>query len=148
MKVIRKAKPSDVEKLHDLLTKLIQDERKYDKNIDEHFIVTNSYEEKIQKENHFFMVLEEEGSIQGFLYGYLEDFVTKSPVAHLDALYINPSFQNQGHATSMIQEFKDWCKKHHASSIEVNVLNENKAAYHLYIKEGFLPFKSTLKQEL
>lgn len=148
--MIRKAKYSDAAALNHLLTLLIQDERKYDKNINENFVVTNMYENYIEDETRCLLVYEEQGQIVGYLYGYQEekDATLISGSAKLDALFVLEDYRRLGIADKLILEFKNWTKNKNLSKINVNVCTENEKAKNLYQKHQFFSKMESLICEL
>lgn len=149
--IIRKANREDVKVLDALLTKLIQDERNYDNNINENFVVNNYYEKIIDDSNKCFLVAETNNNgIIGFLYGYIQDNgnVCINNVAKLDALFVLDEYRNLGIAKNLIAEFKLWVTSNNTSYIEVTVLNSNVKAYNLYENIGFKNVKSTMIIEI
>ena len=147
---IRKAKIEEAEYLDEMLTKLIRDERNFDKGISEDFIVEKYYENKINKEDNYLLVAEVNDFIIGYIYGYIIaptiDYTLK--VLKIDALYVNEEYRNLHIASSLMDEIKKIAKEQKVNFIEVNVLNENTKAYNLYKKANFKENKITLKCEI
>lgn len=145
--MIRKAVEQDIDTINNLLTLLIQDERKYNSNINPEFKVTNMYNNKINDDSRLILVYEVEGKVIGYIYGFLDESpVTIYPEATLDALYVEESYRGNGIATELINEFVKWCKENHAVSIEVGVLSKNNKAVNLYRKNKFISYSERLKQ--
>lgn len=142
----RKALMKDAKCLDNLLTKLIQDERQYDDNIDENFRVTNFYQYYIQDKTKLLFLAEDNNKIIGYIYGYFDkDATTNNKVAYLDALFIDNEYRHQGIANKLINEFKKWARENNCTSMEVNVCSNNIKAKNLYLKNNFQTFKETLK---
>ena len=57
--------------LNKLLTDLINDERKYDDNINENFIVSSFYENIYTDKNKCLLAVKNNNNIIGYLYGYV-----------------------------------------------------------------------------
>lgn len=57
--IIRRATIKDVKELNNLLTLLIRDEKQYDENINEEFVVTNMYENYIEDTTRCILVAED-----------------------------------------------------------------------------------------
>ena len=91
-----------------LLTKLVQSERKYDKNIKESFVVTNNFVNLYNKDNNILYIAYDNEKPVGFIYGYIKyeqsNFVFDS-VAQIDALYVLENYRKKGIATSLINKF-------------------------------------------
>lgn len=146
---IRNANINDTKKCDELLTKLIQDERQYNENINPNFVVNGWYETKVNKDNVCLLVLEDDDNIVGFIYGFLEDLTLNiEPEAILDALYIDDNYRKKGYGEKLINSFLTWCKNKNVKFITVGVLNKNYAASTLYKKIGFNSVSSKLKLEL
>lgn len=148
--IIRKATTKDVKDVNTFLSELIKDEKQYDKNINEDFIVQYYYEDFILDNNHCILVAEINKKIVGYLYGFIinSETVYINTAAQLDALYIDKYYRNKGIAQKLIEYFKDWVKTKDAKYIEVKVCNQNSSAVSLYKKENFMEFKSIMSFEL
>lgn len=144
--IIRKAKIEDAKEINNLLTLLIQDEKKYDSNINESCVVKRLYEDLIPNESNIVLVSVVDNKIVGYLFGYIENTgdTYKEGISKLEALYILEDYRHNGIATSLIKEFKEWSLNNNIRHIEVQVLDNNIDAVKLYNKEGFKNFKSTL----
>jgi ribosomal protein S18 acetylase RimI-like enzyme len=145
--IIRKANENDAKDLNWLLTLLIRDEKKYDDNINENFVVTNMYENYIEDQNRCILVAEENNKIIGYLYGYYEnnDLTINNRICFLDALYVNENYRNKGIANQLINLFKKWCIDNNAKTIEVNVCSKNINAKNLYSNQNFITTKETME---
>lgn len=145
---IDKANRNDALKMNELLTKLIHDERQYDENIDENFVVESFYEHYIDDKSKCLLVSKDKDVIIGYLYGYIKTLEggEKAHIeAKLDALYIESEYRHQHIAEELIKEFKVWAKENKVTSLEVDVCANNIGAYNLYLKSGFKETKKTLK---
>ena len=74
----------------------------------------------------------------------INDYINKSPVAKLDALYVLKEYRNMNIATKLIEDFKLWCQKNNIAYINVTVWSENIIAKKLYMKHGFVSKKEEL----
>lgn len=133
----------------ELLTKLVQSERKFDKNIKEDFIVSNNYVNKFNKD---ILFLAYSNNIPvGFIYGYIKfgqsNFVHKG-VVQIDALYVLNNYRNKGIAKSLINKFYEWCKENNIKIVEISVFKDNIDAYNLYKKLGYEIEIYGMKKEL
>jgi len=148
--IIRKAVMDDASILNNYLTLLIQDERKYDANINENFVVNSMYEHYIDDDNCILSVAEDNNIIVGYLYGYIvnDDVTYKIKVAKLDALYVDENYRVKDVASNLIDEFKIWCQNNDVKSIEVNVLSDNVKAKKLYEKHNFKVCKEILTLDI
>lgn len=147
---IRRATIKDVKELNNLLTLLIRDEKQYDENINEEFVVTNMYENFIENTSRCILVAEDNQTILGYLYGYRKenDIIIHSQEAKLDALYVKEEFRNQHIADALILEFKKWVKEQNIQFVDVGVCSLNTKAKKLYNKHHFIPLKEELRCEI
>ncbi len=147
---IRKAILKDAPKLNHFLTLLIRDEKQYNNDINENFVVTNMYENYIDDPTKILLVAEENKTITGYLYGFIQDSDATSnhKIAQLDALYVLENYRHQGIAKELIHNFKNWVLNNNISKIEVNVCSQNYQAKNLYIKEDFITTKETMTLEI
>ena len=144
--MIRKVQEKDLSTVDNLLTLLIQDERKYNKNINPDFKVDGWYQRFINDDNRIILVYEIDSKVVGYIYCYIDlSPVNIRPVAILDALYVEESYRTNGIATELIDEFINWVKSKDAISIEVSVLLENNKAINLYLKNRFKKYSERLK---
>lgn len=91
-----------------LLTKLVQYERKFDNNIKEDFVVSNNYVNIYKKENNILFIVYDNDKPVGFIYGYIKSATSNlfyKTVAQIDALYVLDSYRKKGIATSLINKF-------------------------------------------
>ena len=148
--IIRKANTNDTKRLNELLTKLIRDEKKYDDNINENYVVKSYYEYVIPKKQNIILVAELSNTVIGYLYGYIinDGDTTTNKVAKIDALFIEEEYRNFGIGSSLINEFKKIVKDK-VKYIEVNVCSDNKNALTTYKNNGFNEIKSiTMRLDL
>ena len=140
---VKKASSNELKEANKLLTKLINDETKYDKNLKEDIIVNKYYEHK--KDNSVLFFAYDNDVIIGYIYGFIvEDPCLKNPYVKLDALYVEDDYRGKKVGNKLINEFKTWCKENNIIYISVSVLSDNLVAKHLYMKHGFLPKKEEL----
>lgn len=72
--IISKANFKDTNEINNMLTSLIQDERKnYYSNINENYKVEEFYEKFIDNEDKIIFVARENDMILGYLYGFVQD---------------------------------------------------------------------------
>lgn len=145
--VIREFKENEIDYANKLLNKLIIDEKKYDENIDENYIVDNYYQNR--REQSILLAATLNNEIVGFLFGYVIDssvYIGKKAI--LDALYISPNHRKNGLADVLIGDFKKWCIKQEIANLELTVCSKNIGAYNLYKKHGFETRKYTMKLKI
>ncbi len=148
--LIRRAEKEDCNKLDELLTLLIRDEKQYDDSIDDFFAVIGYYENFINDLDKCLLVAVDNEEIIGYIYGYKQD---KDPTSSkseylLDALYVIDNYRNQGIGKSLINEFKKFCVENNATHINVNVCSKNIGAKTLYQSNDFETTKETMTLKL
>lgn len=148
--IIEKASFNDTKKANDLLTKLIVDEKKYDRNINEKCIVSSLYEKIYNDDNVCLLVAKTNESIIGYLYGYIEDNgdAVIHKVSKLDALFVLEDFRGHKVASKLISRFKKWSYKKGAKYVELTVCIGNKQAAGLYEKMLFKPKKIVMSSKI
>ena len=123
-----------------LLTKLIQSERRFDKNTKETFVVSDNYTKKFgDSDKVLYLACDGDISI-GFIYGFIKHEkgeLVHDTVAHIDALYVSDGYRGKGIASDLIHTFYDWCKNNDVKFVTICVYKNNIDAYNLYYKEGF-----------
>lgn len=135
----------DAKQCDDLLTKLVLDERKYDKNIDENFIVKDYFKSIIQKENHYVLAYFKDNIIVGYI--YLKPIETDNKLGYLiDGLYVLEEYRNQKIAKSLILESLNILSKLDIEYIDINVMWDNEVAKNLYKYLGFDEFKIQMRK--
>ena len=147
--IIREAKLEETNKVDELLTKLIRDEKQYDDNINEYIFIIDYYKNVIGKENNYLLVAIVDNEIVGYLYGFIKDDGTyNNKISKLDALYVEEAYRKNKIADSLIKQFKEWSKEKQAIKMEVNVCSDNVKAKNLYNKNDFKSFQETLVAKL
>lgn len=151
MQIIKVVDKSLADICDDLLTELIKDERKYDKNINENFVVKDWYSTTIDNKNRVTFVATVEGEAIGFIHGFIKEeagIVVNHTVVKLDALYVKSKNRKQGVGTALIEKFKKWSNEIGAKYIDLSVLVDNHSTVELYRKNGFVPLESYMRCEL
>lgn len=136
---IEKADYNSALSANSLLTKLIQDEKKYDDNINENCTVKSLYENFFDNDDVCLLLAKKGQQVVGYIYGYIENNgnAKLEKVCVLDALYVEEDFRNKDVAKSLIKSFKGWARTLNICYIELKVCKENLNAINLYEKEGF-----------
>lgn len=139
----RVATIEDAEKLDNLLSKLIEDEKNnYDDSI-ESTIVKGFYKNMISRENTIIYLCEDDSFIVGYIYAIINGRKGK-----IDALFVEKDYRNKKIASNLIEYIKNWFKEKNINDIEISVLSKNTIAKKLYNKKGFITFKETMKLEI
>lgn len=148
--VIKMATFEEAKLINGFLTRLIRDEKQYDKNINEKCVVTSLYENLIKNKNNCLLVAKNDMNIIGYLYGFIIDngdaYVLK--VAQLDAMFVDEENREKAIGSHLIENFKKWAKQKGVSNIELKVCADNKKAIDLYKKQGFKNSKVIMNLEL
>ncbi|MDD4809548.1 MAG: GNAT family N-acetyltransferase [Bacilli bacterium] len=137
----RLANINDSEKLDILLTKLIQDERKYDDSIDPDFKVKNFYCNVLNKNNKIIYLCKLSDIICGYIYLIIEDYSAK-----IDALYVEENFRGKSIGSKLIEWALNYVNDYNIKSVTINVMSENQNAKKLYQKYGFKIIDETEKR--
>lgn len=148
---ISKAMLNEISEINNMLTDLIQDERKnYDSNINENYKVEEFYEKLIDDDNKIILVARENNIILGYLYGFIQDNgnLYNNKIAKLDALFVKEQYRGNGIARSLIKEFINWAEEKRVAYIELSVCKDNTNAISLYENEGFCIDKICLRKGL
>lgn len=130
----------------DLLTKLIEDETKYDKTIDT-FVVKDYFKNVIRnKDNILLCYLDNENPVA---YIYLKPIISNSDKGYLiDGLYVKEEYRNKKIASNLIKEALNILNDMQIKFIDINVLYNNLNAKHLYKALGFEEFKLQMRKPL
>ena len=134
-----------------LLTLLIQDEKKYNENTKDDYIVDNWYPNLIDKDNNQLFIAVYNNEIVGYAYVRIITTSDSSDIyiaASISGIYVKESFRKQGIATKLINEAKKWCINKGVSYLKLNVLEGNRIALNLYKKLGFNDFSRVLRNKL
>lgn len=150
MRIVKVKDKTFADKCDNMLTDLIIDERKYDKNRSNDLVVHDWYCTTLDDNKRVTFVAIEEENVLGFIHGYIKEeagTTVNDTVVVLDALYVKENNRNKGIGTSLIDEFKKWSKALEAKYIDLLVLINNNSAIELYKKHGFKPLKSYMRAE-
>lgn len=147
---VREAVIEDADALDEMLTRLIHAEANYDKNLNDQSVVKDNYRKRIGMEGHKIFVVEEEGKMIGFLYGFLYDIpdLWREPAAILDALFVDEQYRRRGCARMLIEEFKSFACRSGACRIELKVISKNVDALKLYQTLEFVETKKYMSLAL
>ena len=138
--IISKAKIDDIEEVNNMLTDLIQDERrKYDSNINENYKVHNFYNQFIDNKDACILIAKDNDKVLGYVYGFIQDNgnVLNKSIVQLDAIYVKKEYRGTGIAKSLIQELVKWAKGKGCSYVELSVCKDNVDAINLYKNQEF-----------
>ena len=110
---------------------LLDFEKLFNKSLKKH-----EFEDIRLCENPQCIILYKEGNnYVGFLEGIInKDAITKKNVGVIAAVYVLPSYRNEGKAFSMIQEFETWIKQNDCKDIVVAMSAKNKKSLDFFEK--------------
>ena len=148
---ISKVMLNEISEINNMLTDLIQDERKnYDSNINENYKVEEFYEKLINNNDKTIFVARDNDIVLGYVYGFIQDngSLYNNKVAQLDALFVKEQYRGNGIARSLMKEFINWAEEKRVASIELSVCKDNTNAISLYENEGFCIDKILLRKKL
>ena len=146
--MIREAIIDDATSLDNLLLLLIDDERKYDKNISPLIMILDYYKNFINKENNIFYVYEDNNKVVAYVYAkILNDGTLVKNKAIIDALYVDEEYRKKGIAKSLLNKVLERLSDYDLASIEISVMSSNTIAKKLYEGLGFKTNKETLIKE-
>lgn len=151
MKITRVTNKSLANICDEMLTSLIMDERKYDTNIKENFVVRDWYSTTLDNKQRITFAAIDGEEVMGFIHGYVKDeagICVNDTVILLDAMYVKEKYRKHGVGTALIEEFKKWGKSIDAKFIDLTVLDDNYSAIKLYKKHAFTPLKSYMRSVL
>lgn len=129
------------------LTKLIHDEKKYDKNINEKCVVNSLYDNFYMNENVCILLAKEEKQYVGYLFGTVMDAGDAyiNTQAKLDAMFVDEKYRGNKIGKKLIDDFKKWTNKKSVKYIELTVCNDNFFAINLYKNSGFKDVKIVMQ---
>lgn len=134
-----------------LLTKLIQEENKYDNNINSAFVVKDNYINMIDKDYNAIYTAIVDNKVVGYIFGYLKNqagnFVFNS-TALIESLYVDENYRHQGIASKLLETFYAWCKEQGIKIVEISVFKDNKKALSLYEHSGFVTHTFRMRNKL
>ena len=127
-----------------LLTKLIQDERQYNKFIDEKFVVKDYFKNVIKNIDNILLCYEEDNLVVGYV--FLKHVICDDVKGYLiDGLFVEKEYRNRGIATKLLKESLNIVKDKDICFFDVGAMAENKTSLNLYKSLGFKEFKINLR---
>lgn len=132
----------DANRCDELLTKLIEDEKKYNPSLDD--IVIKDHFNKMLNDDNIILL----GYYLDEIVGYILIRRTSNNTCLLDGLYVLEDYRNQGIGKSLINEAINRCKKLNIKYVDINVIEKNEIAKNIYKNLGFNSFEVKLRREL
>lgn len=135
------------EKCDELLTKLIEDERKYNNKINEFFIVEDYFKNVINDDNNILLCYKIDENVVGYIFfKYINNI---DGVGYLiDGLFVEEAYRNKGIAKSLISEGLKRIDSIKKDFIDIKVMANNKIAMKLYESFGFEIFSIKLRKKI
>lgn len=132
----------DANRCDELLTKLIEDEKKYNPSLDD--IVIKDHFNKMLNDDNIILL----GYYLDEIVGYILIRRTSNNTCLLDGLYVLEDYRNQGIGKSLINEAINRCKKINIKYVDINVIEKNEVAKNIYKNLDFNSFEVKLRREL
>lgn len=137
---IRKALPTDLEKLLEFEQGIITAERPFDPTLKKEKIHYYDIEQMILDSHIEVLVAETNSGIIGSGYARIEaakPYLNHENYAYLGFMYTDPNHRGKGVNSRIIEALKDWCRSKNIFELRLDVYNENIAAMKAYEKVGF-----------
>lgn len=134
----------DANKCDELLTKLILDERKYNDLIDNNIVIKNHFSKMLDDEDAILLAY----YLDKLIVGYILIRKINENLCLLDGLYVLEEYRNQKIASSLLNEAIDRCKKLNVKYIDINVMEKNELAKHIYKKLDFTEYEVKLRKNI
>lgn len=135
---------SDANICDKLLTKLIEDERKYNDLIDEGVIITDHFNKMLNDKDIVLLAY----YLDNQIVGYILIRKTNNDVCLLDGLFVLEEYRNQGIANSLLNEAINRCKRLGIKYIDIKVMDKNIIAKDIYKKLNFIEFEITMRRDI
>lgn len=127
-----------------LLTLLIQDERKYNDTIDENYVVKDHFSKLLDKENAKVLAYYLDNKIVGYILIRKTDDLT----CLLDGLFVIDQYRNRGIGRKLINEAIKVCKTYKVKYVDINVMKNNTIAKKLYQELDFNELEIKMRKHL
>lgn len=126
-----------------LLTKLIAEEQ----DIDNGFKVKGYFKNVIKDQKKILLSFFEDDIVKGYI--YLKPIETDDKNCYLiDGLYVLKEYRNNGIAKKLLDEGLKLLKEKNISFVDISVMEDNKIAYNLYKKYGFVNHRITMRKTI
>ena len=120
---------------------------RYRHSLESPLLWVNDFREWVRDSDHCYLVAEADGMLVGLLVAHL---MVPTPVyapdlfAHIDELYVIPSFRGQGVGYRLVEGARQWAAKEGASSLRIGVLAMNDASRAFWHRQGAAAFSITM----
>ena len=151
--IIRKATLNDLNTICDLNNELFKLEKeKYDPTLVEDWPISNEGREYFTNliNNHYVIVATHGNNVVGYLAGSILEKGSYELVQYgeINNMIVSNSCRRMGIGKQLIDNFKDYCKKHNIHNIKVVASYKNENAINFYHKNGFEDFNLTLTMKI
>lgn len=104
----------------------------------------------VASDQSFTAVVEVDGTIIGYLVGYLRQPHSVRPVriAELESMFVIPSERNSGLGQQLVEAFLSWSRERNAQRVSVTAFASNAGAIRFYQRCGFEPHNLTLERSV
>ncbi len=131
----------------ELLTKLIQDERQYDKSLDANFVVKDYFKNIVQNNENILLGYSDSAKIVGYIFA--KPTLNDNQKGYLiDGLFVKKEHRKQGISKELIKEILKILSNQNIDYIEINVMFDNTIAKDIYEEFGFKGFKIQMRKEI
>jgi ribosomal protein S18 acetylase RimI-like enzyme len=153
---LRVAETDDLEIIQDLSVKLSEKEaEEFDPTIDPEWNKTDEateyFQEKINGETGFALVVEDNQEVVGYAVGGIreaESYRHDLDIAELESMYVEPEYRSQGIGTEFVEEFEQWASEHDADRMRIEVTSQNEKGINFYEEQGLEDYARTMEKDL
>lgn len=151
---IRKAIADDLQSVISLSDELTQADLPYDKDVDVNWSNTEKgmkyFKQKIAGKSGVCFVAEYDGSIVGYLTASVKDVPSYRlvTVVDLENIVVSGELRSKGVGKILMNAFLGWAREQKAHKVSVSVYSANKKGIAFYVREGFIPYDTTLEMPI
>jgi ribosomal protein S18 acetylase RimI-like enzyme len=139
----------DADQCDKLLTKLIQDENKYNVNLKDNIVIKNYFKAMLRNPQNILLGEIRDNKIVGYLFlKIIFDDTVKDPSYLIDGLYVDDKYRQLGIGSNLIEEAIKYVQDKHIRYLEVNAMANNQIAKKLYEKYGFVSYRINYRKTL
>jgi diamine N-acetyltransferase len=153
---VRRAVIRDLKRIQELNLMLFKKEKKeYDEllNLDWTFgkVGTRCFRKHLTKKDSCAFVVEEDGTIIGYLaggIGEIENYRNALKSAELDSMFVLEEYRERGVGKMLYESFVKWCKREDVKLLRVEASAGNKEAIGFYRRMGFKDYSLILEGDI
>lgn len=145
---IRPARLEDAQALVELNHKIFVDNKNYDEDIKEDPAPKSYFEELINKDGGYFLILEDGGELMGYTNGGPVTYLPyrKSRYFEIENLGVIPERKGEGLGKTLLDEITAWAKKEGYQKIYLHCYSKNSEALGFYKKNGYSEIDVSLEK--